>query len=131
MAATLSIELCQRKRKRVDDFDGDDDADAVKGEGQDGGQVKRRAIATGKGKKKRQVAAETAAGRHTRQPNAVPPETGAGAVDVGDADTTGSDTEWSEGFSSDDEAMEERRAARPPKQARRLARGVTMMTVAP
>ena len=34
-------------------------------------------------------------------------------------DETGSDTEWSEGFSSDDEA---KRARRPPKKVRALAR---------
>ena len=36
-----------------------------------------------------------------------------------DDEGTGSDTEWSEGFSSDDEA---RREARPPKRVRLLTR---------
>ena len=108
------------------DLDSDDDTHSTTN-GQDVHQVKRRAIAKGK----RRVAAKNPESQDARQQDAVAPGAVAAAEAAADADTTGSDTEWSEGFSSDDEAMEERRAARPPKQARRLARGVTMMTVAP
>ena len=126
VAATLAIELCQRKRKRAIDSDSDDD-DHSTTKGQDAHQVKRRVIAKGK----RRVAAKNPDPQHARQQDAVAPGAVADAEAAADADTTGSDTEWSEGFSSDDEAMEERRSARPPKEARRLARGVTAMTVAP
>lgn len=51
---------------------------------------------------------------------------GGGAASPSSAPETGSDTEWSEGFSSDDEAT---RRERPPPKVRRLARAARAVSL--
>lgn len=70
----------------------------------------------------------TAAASHAARSQAAPGTGGADAAAESpapaDGSATGSDTEWSEGFDSDDEAVE-----RPPKDVRRLRRCAASMAV--
>jgi hypothetical protein len=126
VGGTLSIELCMRKRKRVDDFaeEGDSSAaSAVTGaalvpHGKTSKASRRR-------ERKRRAAGPAVptadSGRATSTiPSALEPDHEEISA-CSESEHTGSDTEWSEGFSSDDE---DRRKTRPPKRMRRLAREI-------
>jgi hypothetical protein len=137
VGGTLSIELCMRKRKRVDDL-------AEEGESSAASVLTCAALA----KAPHDTASKASRRRERKRRTAGPP---APAVPTpgsspaasttalprepehdearacSESDHTGSDTEWSEGFSSDDE---ERRKTRQPKRMRRLARGIREVQVA-
>lgn len=129
IGGTLSIELCMRKRKRVDDFaeEGDPSAAsaaigaAVAPQGKTSKASRRR-------ERKRRAAGPPAPAVPTADssratstiPSALEPDRDEISA-CSESDHTGSDTEWSEGFSSDDE---DRRKTRPSKRMRRLAREI-------
>lgn len=97
MRVHLSVELAMRKRKRAADLEEDEEEERL-------ASAQRR----------RAARQRSAAGL-------------GGHADADDGSShTGSDTEWSDGFSSDNE---ERRAARPPRRVRRVARQLAVASV--
>eukprot|EP01046_Picozoa_sp_COSAG06_P034754 COSAG06_NODE_3669_length_5040_cov_3.451123_2_plen_275_part_00 len=142
LGAALSIELCMRKRKRMDEFaeEGESPAPLAKAAPAAAAPAHRRATSKASRRRERKrratapaaaaAAATSAPAADTSLPADAKPEAKRGPEHghsgVADRcfesdDHTGSDTEWSEGFSSDDE---ERRAARAPKRVRRLEREI-------
>ena len=126
---TLSVELCMRKRKRVDEFAEEGEAAQMQTEAAQG----RASKASRRRERKRRVtrtsvpAEQTTGSRGSTEMSTSTSETDhIEARACSESDHTGSDTEWSEGFSSDDE---ERRKARPPKRMRRLARELREVNV--
>lgn len=133
---TLSIELCMRKRKRVDDFaeEGESPAVVVQTSPALAAQGRATSKASRRRERKRRAAGQpspatrTTDGSTATDATAQALEPSSSEMSAGsESDHTGSDTEWSEGFSSDDE---ERRKARPPKRMRRLAREIRDVQVA-
>ena len=125
VGGTLSIELCMRKRKRVDD---------LAEEGESAASVLTCAALASHDK-----ASKASRRRERKRRSTAPPAPAASMTALprepehdetracSESDHTGSDTEWSEGFSSDDE---DRRKTRQPKRMRRLAREIRDVQVA-
>jgi len=117
LAVTLRVELVMRKHKRRREFDESDYGVSPRdGAGrQRGGAIRAR----GGGRKASEVdAGEAPSTDRTAEPDPSPAPEEADSRGEG-GESTGSDTEWSEGFSSDDEA---KRSRRLPKHTRRVMR---------
>ena len=137
LGGTLSIELCMRKRKRRDEFAEAGEEAAAGRAASVAGSAARPSGGGSKASRRRErkkrasapaptATAAAAPGGDAKAASAPAAASGSAAAgpdvtamatdsetDRGESDGTGSDTEWSEGFSSDDD---ERRATRLPKR---------------